>query len=213
MEKVLATRDCIFRKRSSGKCSCYSVATTFPLPKGHSFPTAWRLQLTRTCSKGPSGKCNHYSVAISQQERETHTHTHTHTQGQKSAQGILRLRNPNLGPNSVKRILDARILDPNSWVEFFDSVFVQQKRPPEKFTLEKFTSQNSPSKIQPRNRAKKFTLHLCRAIWLTHTHRAQIKVFPWGIQSLHCIPVHVFLFGFCSREGDPRHPPKNHPPK
>ena len=65
------------------------------------------------------------------------------------------------------RILGARILDPNSWVKFFDSVFFQQKRPPEKFTLEKFTSQNSPSKIQPRNRAKKFTLHLCRAIWLT----------------------------------------------
>ena len=60
------------------------------------------------------------------------------------------------------------ILDPNSWVEFFDSLFLfQQKRPPEKFTVEKFTSQNSPSKIQPRNRAKKFTLHLCRAIWLT----------------------------------------------
>ena len=28
-------------------------------------------------------------------------------QGQKSAQGILHLRNPNSGPNSVKRILDA----------------------------------------------------------------------------------------------------------
>ena len=86
-------------------------------------------------------------------------------QGQKSAQGILRLRNPNLGPNSVKRILDARILDPNSWVEFFGSVFFRQKRAPEKFTLEKFTSQNSPSTIQPRNRTKKFTLPLCRAVW------------------------------------------------
>ena len=43
----------------------------------------------------------------------------------------------------------------------------QQTKPPEKFTLEKFTSQNSPSKFQPRNRAKKFTLHLCRAIWLS----------------------------------------------
>ena len=50
-------------------------------------------------------------------------------QGQKSAQGILRLRNPNLGPNSGKRILDARILDPNFWVEFFDSVFSSQKGP------------------------------------------------------------------------------------
>ena len=50
-------------------------------------------------------------------------------QGQKSTQGILRLRNPNSGPNSVKRILDARILDPNSWVEFFDSVFPAKEAP------------------------------------------------------------------------------------
>ena len=76
------------------------------------------------------------------------------SQGQISAQGILHLRNPNLGPNSAKRILDARISDPNSWVEFFGPIFFQEKRPPEKFTVEKFTSQNSPSKIQPRNRAK-----------------------------------------------------------
>ena len=81
----------------------------------------------------------------------------------KFLHGILHLRNPNLGPNSGKRILGARILDPNSWVEFVEPVFFQEKRPPEKFTFKKFTSQNSPSKIQPRNRAKKFTLHLCRA--------------------------------------------------
>ena len=59
---------------------------------------------------------------------------------------------------------------PNSGPEFLGRIFwlcfLQQKRPPEKFTLEKFTSQNSPSKIQPRNRTKKFTLHLCRAVWL-----------------------------------------------
>ena len=78
----------------------------------------------------------------------------------------MRLRNPNLGPNSGKRILNVRILDPNSGVEFFGSVFFQQKRPPEKFTLKKFTSQNSPSKIQPRNWAQIFTLHLCKAIWV-----------------------------------------------
>ena len=60
---------------------------------------------------------------------------------------------PNFGPEFLGRIF---------WLCFF-----QQKRPPEKFTLEKFTFQNSPSKIQPRNRAKKFTLHLCRAIWLS----------------------------------------------
>ena len=78
----------------------------------------------------------------------------------------MRLRNPNLGPNSGKRILDARILDPNSRVEFFDSVFFQQKRPPEKFTLEKFTSRNSHRKIHPRIWAEKFTLHFCMAILL-----------------------------------------------
>ena len=72
-------------------------------------------------------------------------------QGQISAQGILHLGNPNLVPNSGKSILDARISDPDSWVEFFEPVFFQQKRPPEKFTLEKFTSRNSPYKIQPRN--------------------------------------------------------------
>ena len=50
-------------------------------------------------------------------------------QRRKSAQGILRLWNPNLGPNSGKRILDARILDPNSWVKFFDSVFPAKEAP------------------------------------------------------------------------------------
>ena len=59
---------------------------------------------------------------------------------------------------SGKRILDARILNPNSWVTFIDPLFAKQKKPPEKFTLEKFTSQNSPSKIQPRNRASKFII-------------------------------------------------------
>ena len=59
----------------------------------------------------------------------------------------MRLRNPNLGPNSGKRTLDARILDPNSWVKVFDSVFFfKQRRPTEKCTLEKFTFQNSTQK-------------------------------------------------------------------
>ena len=66
----------------------------------------------------------------------------TSCQGQQSAQGILRLRNPNLGPNSVKRILDARILNPNSWVEFFDSVFSSKRGP-----LKNSRSRNSPPKI------------------------------------------------------------------
>ena len=50
-------------------------------------------------------------------------------QGHKSAQGILHLRNPNLGPNSGKQILDTRILDPNSWVKLFDSVFSSKRGP------------------------------------------------------------------------------------
>ena len=63
--------------------------------------------------------------------------------GQKSAQGLLCLRNrPNSGPNSVKRILDARISDPNSWVEFFDSVFSSERGP-----LKNSPSRNSPPKI------------------------------------------------------------------
>ena len=41
-------------------------------------------------------------------------------------------------------------LDPNSWVEVLILFFCQQKSPPPKFTLQKFTSQNSPSKIQRR---------------------------------------------------------------
>ena len=63
-------------------------------------------------------------------------------EGQISAQGILHLRNPNLDPNSGKRILGARILDPNSWVEFFESVF-SSKRGPQKNS----PSRNSPLKI------------------------------------------------------------------
>ena len=55
-----------------------------------------------------------------------------------------------MGPNSAKRILDAQISDPNSWVEFFGPIFSQEKRPPEKFTLEKFTSQNSGRKKEPK---------------------------------------------------------------
>ena len=50
-------------------------------------------------------------------------------QSEKSAQGILRLWNPNLRPNSGKRILDARILDPNSWAELFDNVLSSKRGP------------------------------------------------------------------------------------
>ena len=69
------------------------------------------------------------------------------------------------------RILRNEFRTPKFWTRIlglnFLTPFFQRKRPPEKFTLEKFTFQNSPSKIQPRHRVKKFTLHLCRAIWVT----------------------------------------------
>ena len=61
-------------------------------------------------------------------------------QGQRSAQGILRLRNPNSGPNSVKRILDARILDP------FPAKEAPWKIHPREIHLPKFTFQNSTQK-------------------------------------------------------------------
>ena len=52
--------------------------------------------------------------------------------------------------------VSAAVCDPKPPRPFARSrCFFQQKRLPEKFTLKKFTSQNSPSKIQPRNRAKK----------------------------------------------------------
>ena len=54
----------------------------------------------------------------------------------------------NFGPQFLGRIF---------WFCFF-----QWKRPAGEFNLEKFTSQNSPFKIQPRNRAKIFTLDLCK---------------------------------------------------
>ena len=69
--------------------------------------------------------------------------------------GILRLRNPNSGPNSGKRILDARILDPNSWVEFFDTVFSSKEAPRRihgsRNSPPKFTLQNSTQKSDEKN--------------------------------------------------------------
>ena len=91
-------------------------------------------------------------------------------QGQKSAQGILRLRNPNLGPNSGKLILDARISDPNSWVEFLILFFSSKRGPLKNSPSRNSPSRNSPSekftfeKFNPEMFGQKFTLHLCRAI-------------------------------------------------
>ena len=61
--------------------------------------------------------------------------------------------------------LDTRNFGPNSWVDFL-LLILPAKEAPEKFTLKKFTSQNSALKTQPRNGAKIFTLHFCKAIWL-----------------------------------------------
>ena len=50
----------------------------------------------------------------------------------------MRLQNPNSG----KRILDARISDPNSWVQFFGPIFSSKRGP-----LKNSPSRNSPPKI------------------------------------------------------------------
>ena len=88
-----------------------------------------------------------------------------------NCQGQISARFAPLEPEFRAEFWEANFGRPNFGPEFWGRIFwlyfFQQKRPPEKFTLKKFTSQNSPSKIQPRNRAKKFTLHLCRAVWLT----------------------------------------------
>ena len=52
------------------------------------------------------------------------------SQGQISAQGILRFRNPNLGPNSGKRISDARILDARIPGSNFLALFFPAKEAP-----------------------------------------------------------------------------------
>ena len=60
------------------------------------------------------------------------------------------IRNPNLGLNAGKRILDARILDPNSWVKVFILFFPARKAPrkfhPQEIHLPKSTFQNSTQK-------------------------------------------------------------------
>ena len=70
-------------------------------------------------------------------------------------EGILHLRNPKLGPNSTKRILDARSLDPNSWVHFlilsFPANETPQKIHPAEIHLPKFTFQNSTQKSGQKN--------------------------------------------------------------
>ena len=92
----------------------------------------------------------------------------------------------NLGPNSGKRILDARILDPNSWVKFFHPVFSSKRAPP---------PQNSKKihlpKFNPEIGQKTFTLHLYRSIWLRHFlafSRRFFSTFPLVFLSLRVLP-------------------------
>ena len=102
-------------------------------------------------------------------------------QGQVSAEGILHLANPNLGSNSGMRILESRILGPNSGVEFFGPVFSEKRSPLKNSPLKKFTAQNSHQKIHPRIWAEKFTLHFCRATLLIF-YRVEARfhrVCPW----------------------------------
>ena len=74
-----------------------------------------------------------------------------------SSEGILHLQNPNSG----KRILDARILMLNFWVDFFAPCFLQQRRPrkihPQKIHLPKFTY-----KFNQKMRPKLLQGHLVR---------------------------------------------------
>ena len=94
---------------------------------------------------------NHDSKALANQIARFQTYLKSEKyQGQISAQGILHLRNPNLGSNSGKRILGARILDPNSWVEFLSLSFPAKEAPrkihPQEIHLSKFTFRNSTQK-------------------------------------------------------------------
>ena len=63
------------------------------------------------------------------------------------------------------QILGNKFWMPEFWTRILGSNFLillfQQRRPPEKFTLKKFTSQNSPSKLNPEIGKKIFTSHLC----------------------------------------------------
>ena len=81
-----------------------------------------------------------------------------------------------------KRILDARILDPNSGVEFFGSIFSSKKRPPEKFTQEihlpKFTSKNSTQKSGQK-------IHIAPL----QGHLAEEKRFRWFRRFRSTVPV------------------------
>ena len=73
-------------------------------------------------------------------------------------------KHPNLGSNSRKRILDARILDPNSWVEFLHFVFSSRRGPQINSLSRNSPPKKSPSIIQPRNGAKQIS-H-CTSVWL-----------------------------------------------
>ena len=140
---------------------------------------------------------------------------HINTQGQKSAQGILHLWNPNLGPNSGKRILEARILDPNSWVEFFDSVLSSKRgllkkiHPPEIHLVTGVHWTGSPNKSidQIGKNCPKNVRKLCfQPLWTIldifrtffstfFGHFVDIPIF-WAVQRFARYKIHLLKFTF-----------------
>ena len=98
-------------------------------------------------------KKNHKSFLEGRQSHSFLSHPEIWAVG-ISAQGILHLRDPNLGPNSAKQNWTPEFVDPNSWVEFFHPLFSSKRAPPPRNS----PSRNSLPKIpktQTRNRAKK----------------------------------------------------------
>ena len=61
------------------------------------------------------------------------------------------------------RILEPRILGPNSGIEMLGPAFSNKKSPLKNSPPKKFTAQNSHQKNHPRIRAEKFTLHFCKS--------------------------------------------------
>ena len=84
----------------------------------------------------------------------------TYCQGQISAQGILHLRNPNVGPNSAGQILQDNFWASEIWTRILGSsvlilLFPAKEAPPKNIHppethLPKFTFQNSTQKSGPK---------------------------------------------------------------
>ena len=77
------------------------------------------------------------------------------------------------GSNSGKRILDARVLGPHSWLKLIAPIYFQQQTDPQNNS----PSRNSPPKTQPRNLAK-------NDIALLRGHLPELVFFPWYSQKM-----------------------------